>query len=380
VSGERAALVSMLMGYFPAQALYTAVHLGIAEQLAGRPMTADELAAAIGCDPGAMRRLLHALTVIGVAEQPQPEVFALTGTGDLLRADHPSSVRNYAMLFCGQQVWRAWGDLEYSVRTGKSSWERHYGPRFSEESVDLEFSDVFNAAMAEGAGRAAPAVIAAGRFGRFATVADLGGGRGTLLAAILTAHPGLRGILFDLPEALEGAAAVLGAAGVSDRCAIVAGDFFREVPGGADAYLLKSVIHDWDDERAVSILAHCRQVMPDAGTLLLVEPVAGLRPDHGDEFSLAYSDLNMLVCTSGRERTEEEFQRLLTAAGFTCQHIVPCPRSGYSIIEGTPLPLPAPLVQQRQFHRTACYRQPPALGGSRRRPRISGKYARRRSS
>jgi hypothetical protein len=196
-----------------------------------------------------------------------------------------------------------------------------------------EFAEVFNAAMAEGTARAAPAITAAGGFERFGTVADLGGGRGILLAAILAAHPGLRGILLDLPQALAGAADVLRAAGAADRCELVPGDFFSAVPAGADAYLLKSVIHDWDDERAAAILATVRAAMSPTARLLLAEPVMTDRPGRDDLFSVSYSDLNMLVCTSGRERTAGEYRDLLAAAGFAVQRIVPCPPTGYSVID-----------------------------------------------
>ena len=253
MSSDRGTLMSMLFGYFPPQVLHVAVCLGLADQLADGPRSAGDLAAATGCDPEALRRLLRALVVIGVLEQPEPErpeLFALTATGRLLRADDPASMRNYVLLFCGERVWQSWGDLEYSVRTGRSAWERRYGPPFGPDFMTPEFAAVFNGAMAEGTRRVAPAVIAAGGFERFGTIADLGGGHGVLLAAILAAHPGLRGILLDLPRALERAADALQAAGVADRCDIVPGDLFATAPGGADAYLLKSVIHDWDDEQA----------------------------------------------------------------------------------------------------------------------------------
>jgi hypothetical protein len=333
---ERNALMSMLFGYFPPQVLYVTARLGLADELAAGPRPAAELATATGCHPGALGRLLRALVVIGMLEQPdadEPDVFALTGTGQLLRADHPATMRNYVLLFCGEQVWQSWGDLEHSVRTGESAWERRYGPPFGPGFMTPEFSAVFNAAMAEGTAKAAPAVVAAGQFERYGTLADLGGGRGTLLAAILAAHPGLRGILVDLPRALEGAADVLRAAGADDRCEVVPGDFFAAVPGGADAYLLKSVIHDWDDERAAKILANVRAAMSPAAALLLVEPVMSGRPGQQDSFSVSYSDLNMLVCTSGRERTAGEFGDLLAGAGFTVRQITPCPPTGYSIIE-----------------------------------------------
>jgi O-methyltransferase domain len=271
-----------------------------------------------------------------VLEQPRPGAFTLTGLGELLRTGHPTSMRNYTLLFCGEQVWRAWGDLEYSVRTGKSAWERHYGPPFSDTFMRPEFASVFNAAMAEGTGRSAPAIVTAGDFGRFATIADLGGGRGALLAAILAAHPGVSGVLLDLPRGLEGADEMLASAGVLDRCTLVQASLFDPVPVEADAYLLKSVIHDWDDERAGSILANCRNAMPPGAALLLVEPVASEKPGEDGPFSVSYSDLNMLVCTSGRERTEPEFRRLLAGARFAVRKITPCPPTAYSILEAVP--------------------------------------------
>jgi O-methyltransferase domain len=337
---ERASLTSMLFGYFPAQALHVTVRIGLAERLAGGPLPAGELATATDCHAGALRRLLRALVVLGVLEQPdpfRPDVFALTGTGKLLTAGNPASMRNYVLLFCGEPVWQSWGDLEYSVRTGQSAWERRYGPQFGPGLAD-DVSAVFNAAMAEGTRKAAPAVIAAGGFERFGTIADVGGGCGILLAAILAAHPRLRGMLLDLPRALEGAADVLHAAGADDRCELVPGDFFAAVPGGADGYLLKSVIHDWDDERAGAILANCRAAMPPTATVMLVEPLVSDQPSRQDPFSVSYSDLNMLVCTSGRERTEGEFRDLLTAAGFAVRRIVPCPPTGYNLIEARPMP------------------------------------------
>jgi hypothetical protein len=334
-AAARAALQSMLFGYFPAQVLYVTARLALADHLADGPCTVARLAGDTGCDPGALLRLLRALVVIGVLGEPTKHTFTLTDKGQLLRAHHPVSMRNYALLFCGPQSWQSWGDLEYSVRTGKSAWERRYGPPFGEGHMDPEFSVVFNAAMAEGTKIAAPAVVAVGDFGRFGTVADLGGGSGILLAAILAAHPGARGILFDLPRAVDGADRVLADAGVTDRCEVVPGDFFAAVPGGADAYLLKSVIHDWDDDRAATILANCQAVMSPQATLLLVEPVTSV--EQPTSFSVSYSDLNMLVCTSGRERTGAEFRDLLTRAGFAARRIVSCPPTGYSIIEGYPL-------------------------------------------
>jgi hypothetical protein len=196
---------------------------------------------------------------------------------------------------------------------------------------------MFNRAMSEGTRDAAAALVGAHDFSAVATLVDVGGGDGTLLSTVLATTPGLRGVLFDTPVGLAGAGERLAAAGVADRCDVVAGDFFAEVPGGADAYVIKSVVHDWDDDRAATILANCRKAIAGRGTLLVVEPV--LPPTVQPSFEtlgVVMSDLNMLVCAGGRERTEAEFTALLAAAGFRLDTVVPLPPTNYRLLRASP--------------------------------------------
>ncbi|MGH3925747.1 MAG: methyltransferase, partial [Pseudonocardiaceae bacterium] len=226
---------------------------------------------------------------------------------------------------------------EYSVRTGRPAWERVTGlPAFEFLAQHPDQAATFNAAMADHTRSVAPTIIASYDFSRFGTLVDVGGGDGTLIAAILNGVPGLRGVLFDLPAGVEGAAKTLAAAGVADRCEVATGDFFTSVPDGADAYLLKSVIHDWDDERAVAILRSCRRAMPADGTILVVEPVLPAKVDSPEMTGTVMSDINMLVSTGGRERTEDQFRALSTAAGFQLTAIVG-EGANYRVIEGSPV-------------------------------------------
>ncbi|MFI0356826.1 methyltransferase [Actinomadura sp. 9N407] len=333
----RSPLLDMAFGYMPAQIVYTAAELRLADAMAAGPRTSTELAKETGTHAPSLRRLLRALASMGVVEQRGPDLFELTPVGAGLKSDDPASVRGLLRLFCGPEVWRSWGDLAETVRSGEPAWDRLLGmSSFEFMAENEELSATFNAAMAEHTRQVAPEIIAGYDFGRFGTIADLGGGDGTLLAAVLRAAPRARGILYDLPAGLKDAERVLSEAGVADRCEVVSGDFFEAVPEGADAYLLKSVIHDWNDERATAILSSCRKAMrPDARVLLVdfVMPPM-VTPENAGNIM---SDINMLVVLKGRERTEEEFRDLLAAAGLRLASMTPAlPGSGYRVIEAVP--------------------------------------------
>jgi hypothetical protein len=243
------------------------------------------------------------------------------------------------LLFCGEGAWRAWGDLLASVQTGEPAFERGSGEEpFQRFADDPEASAQFNQAMSEGTRRDAPGIIESYDFGRFQTLVDVGGGDGTLLAAILAATPSLRGVLFDIPSGLAEATKTLEAAGVGDRCQVVEGDFFESVPADADAYITKSVIHDWNDEQCVTILKNCRAAMADERKVLVVEPVLPLTVEPSfTRLGVIMSDLNMLLNTGGQERTEPEFASLLEAAGLRLENVIQLPKpSVYSIIEAVP--------------------------------------------
>ena len=336
VTGNRDRLIGMLFGFFPAQVLQTVARLDVAEHLADGPLPIGDLAARTGTDPDALYRLVRATSILGLVEL-DGDTATLTPDGALLRRGGPGSVGRLAMLFCGSQTWSCWGDLAESVRTGDNAWERLTGTStFAFFDADPELSDTFTEAMAEGTRAAAPAIVDHTDLSGVGTLADLGGGNGTLLAAYLGAHPELHGILFDGASGLGDAGDVLRAAGVAGRTETVAGDFFEAVPP-ADAYVVKSVLHDWDDERCLAILASVRAAIADDGVLLVVEPVVPTDPGTlAGRSTLLMSDLNMLVCTGGKERTHAEFDALFTRGGFRLESVTPCPPSGYSVLRARP--------------------------------------------
>jgi hypothetical protein len=343
-SNPREVLAPLLFGFFPTQVLHVGATLGLADRLTDGPLTSGELAAATGTHEPSLYRVLRALACFGVLAEPEPGTFALGPHARGLLTDDPLSLRHLVMLFAGHEVWRSWGELDVTVRTGETAWDRITGKTaFEFMAGDPEFQAMFNQAMSEGTRNAVPGIIEAGDFARFARVVDVGSGDGTLLAAILAAHPDLRGTVFDTHDGIQGETATLAGAGVADRGETVAGDFFASVPGGADAYVVKSVVHDWEDERAAAILANVRAAMPGAGTLLVVEPVMPDRPAASvDVMMMVMSDLNMLVCTGGKERTEAEFRALLAATGFDLRRITPVPGpTNFNVVEAVPTP-PSP--------------------------------------
>ncbi|MGH3647545.1 MAG: methyltransferase [Micromonosporaceae bacterium] len=325
--------LGILFGFATTQIVYVAVRLGVPELLADGARSGEELAEATGAHAPSLRRLLRGLASHGIVSEPEPDRYALTLGGQLLRTE---VTRSAILLFGAEQMWRAWGELEYSVRTGKPSFDKLTGASsFEYFAAHPEQSELFQRAMSSHTAEVAPEIVAGYEFASLATLVDVGGGDGTLLAAILHAVPTLQGVLYDAAAGLAAAPARLRAAGVADRCEVVAGDFFATVPPGGDGYLLKSVIHDWDDARATRILENCRLA---GGTVLVVEPVLPPGPVTAspEQAYLALSDLNMLVNTGGRERTEAEFRALYAAAGLD---LVAVHEAGdYRILEGTPAP------------------------------------------
>lgn len=326
-------LMDLARGYQRSQALAVAAELGIADLLTG-PRTAGELAAATGTDATALYRLLRALASIGVFHEDPGCTFRLTPMGELLRRDHPCSVDPAVRMFCADYQWRSWGELAYSVRTGQNALAHVLGTDVWEHRRrEPRDGEVFDAAMRTMATAYAPAVLAAHDFGAYPVVADVGGGTGAILAAILRAHPGARGVLAELPEVLARSAKHLAAAGVADRVDLVACDFFDAVPSGADAYVLVRVLHDWGDDDAARILRRVREATGPAGRLLVVDAVVGAP---NEDPPTAFLDLMMLVSAGGRERTGPEWRELLAAAGFRLAGIVPA-GPGRSVIEAVPV-------------------------------------------
>jgi len=333
----QAVLYHLATGHYVSRALDVAARLGIADLLKDGPRTADELAAATDTHAPSLRRVLRLLVSRGVFSEAESGAFALTSLGECLREGVPGGVRAMVRLFTGARTQDAWANLEYCVRTGEPAFrKRGIVDHFAEMARDPEGTAVFDAAMADFTKIAAIAVAACYDFSALRTLVDVGGGNGALLLGVLDAHPHLHGVVFDQEHAAARARTHIADRGLAARCQALGGDFFAAVPSGGDAYLLKHVIHDWDDERATTILRNCRRAMAATGTVLIVE---GIYPPRVDESlasrGAAANDVNMLVNTGGRQRSEEEFRSLFAAAGFALTRIVPTPIN-VSVIEGIP--------------------------------------------
>ncbi len=322
----------MAIGYRVSRALYVVAQLGIADLLKDGPKSAEALAAATQNNADALYRLLRALASLGVFAETGPREFALTPLSDVLRSDVPNSVRSVVLFLVEDLHWDAYKDLQHSVRTGQPAFDHVFGQSMREYvSEHPEASLLVDQATAAFSNSLGPAIAQAYNFSRFQTIMDVGGGNGTLLAAILKKHVFPRGILFDVPQVIEQArAAALLPEGRSES---IAGDFFEMIPSGAGAYLFKNVIHDWPDDKALAILQKCHGAMAGAGKLLLVEQV--IPPDSSRHIS-KMGDIEMLVMQNGRERTEKEFQQLLADAGFQLNRIVPT-KAQISILEALPV-------------------------------------------
>jgi SAM-dependent methyltransferase len=329
-------LYQMAIGHYVSRALHLAAKLGIADLLAGGTRDASDLAGATATHAPSLRRVLRLLASVGVFDEQADGRFALTPLGQALRGDVPFSSRASVMLFAGVGIQDSWKELEYCVRTGQPSFRKHSpnGDAFS--NMDAEQTRVFDEAMASFAPATAAAIAAAYDFSKVGTLVDVGGGNGALLIGLLGAQPQLRGVVFDRPEAAERARKKVHEAGLESRCQVVAGDFFDAVPGGADAYILKHVIHDWPDEQATAILRNCRAALKPGARLLIAEGVYPPRIDRSLESrGAAANDVNMLVVAGGRQRSEAEFRSLYEGAGFALTRIVDT-EARLSLIEGVP--------------------------------------------
>ncbi len=327
-----ARIMQLATGYQISQALHVVAQLGVADFLKDGPQSAEELAKATHTNADALYRILRALASLEVFAEAGPRRFALTPLSESLRSDVPGSLRYLVLFIADNMHWAVFQNLEHSVQTGQPAFDHVFGQKVFEYLGERpRESLLFDQAMAALSGSIGPAVAEAYDFSEFQTITDVGGGNGALLAAILNEHSRPRGILFDLPHAIEHArAAGLLPAGRSE---LAVGDFFESIPAGADAYVFKSIIHDWPDDKARTILQICRRAISSTGKLLLVEML--IPPDGSPDFS-KFLDLEMLAIASGRERTEDEFRQLLASAGFRLDRIVPT-RSSFLIIEGSPV-------------------------------------------
>ncbi|MGW6564442.1 methyltransferase [Streptomyces sp. NPDC054975] len=333
---DRGLIVQLAFGSMASQTLRAALRLGVFDLIGDSRRPAAEVAADAGAEHQPMTRLLRALAGLGLMEEHEPDAFRVTTAGALLDSGRPDSLVSFARMFTDPAIVRAWDGLDSSVRTGGIAFDAVFGTDFfSHLGRHPELSADFNAAMSQASEETAAALPHAYDFGRFTSVTDVGGGDGSVLAGVLAAHPALTGVLHDTKDGLAQAPKTLDRHGVAHRCSLAPGDFFRSVPGGSELYLLKSVLHDWSDDQAVTILGHCREVLPPGGRVLIVEPVlpevvgTGAAAHAADGGITYLSDLNMLVNLGGRERTRKDFEEV-------------CHRAGLSVVSVTPLVEAAP--------------------------------------
>jgi hypothetical protein len=334
--GERARFDSIIWNSFVPHILHSLVSLGIVELLAAGAASVEQLAERSGSHAPSLYRLLRvavSMRIVGL----DGDVFVLTEAGQLLRSGVPGSVRNSILLYGDAERRRPWGELANSVRTGRDAVREIFGQDYFDRlSAHPEQAGIFNDTMAEISRSVAQALgkLDVAWHGR---IADVGGGSGALLAGVLAANPQTLGLVYDTESGSRGADAQLTAAGVRDRCEIVCGDFFESVPDGCDAYLLKHIVHDWDDVRATTVLKRCRESMTANAKLYLIESVVPTDPTAFDTAMLV-RDLNMLINLPGRERTAPEFAELLAASGLKLMDVTPLPSPGrpYSLLSALP--------------------------------------------
>ncbi len=321
-------MMQMITGYWVSRCLYVAAKLEIPDLVSEKPMTIEQIAEATGSHAPSLYRVLRALASIGVFREDENGYFHLTPMAEILTSSHPQSLRQLTVMF-GEETYYSWSELLHNVTTGENAFQHVYGEEFFPYlAKNPESSHIFNEAMTDYIAQTHFAVVETYDFSGITKLADIGGGNGTLLTLILNKYPNMQAILFDQPHVIEEAKTHM-PAHLHERCEMVGGDFFQSVPTGADAYLLSSIVHDWDVERGIQILRNVRAAMQSGDKLLLVETVLAERnqPDFGKLL-----DLTMLTVTGGLERTAAEYGEVLTQTGFDMQRVVSTASPG-SIVE-----------------------------------------------
>ncbi len=321
-------LIQMSRAFVVPRTICAAAQLGLADQLAAGPKSAAELAGPMRAHAPSLHRFMRALAGLGILTERREQRFALTPLGEALKTGAPGSAR--ATLLVADWWQSCFEHLVYSIQTGKAGFEKVHGMSLFEYlSKHPDSASLFSETMVGLHSQEPPAVAAAYDFSSFNTVVDVGGATGNMLAAILTRHEGPRGVLFDLPHVVTDAPALLAAKGISDRVTVEVGDFFKSVWAGGDAYVLSHILHDWSEDQCITILTHVRKAIKSGGRLLIVEMVlpAGDTPHPGKML-----DIGMLVVTGGQERTEAEYDLLLSKAGFRLTRVVPT-NSAVSVVE-----------------------------------------------
>lgn len=327
-------VAQMLTGYWVSQMVYVAAKLDLAGLLQAGPRSSDDLAQSTRTHPRSLYRLLRGLASLGVFAEGQSRLFSMTPKAEALLEGAPGSQRAMALM-TGEEHYLSWSELLHCVETGQTGFEKIYNMRpFDYLPLHPEQGAIFDAAMTSVHGRESPAALAAYDFSTIGVLADIGGGNGSLISATLEKHCKLRGILFDMPSVIERSRANIKQAGLDARCQCLAGNFFESVPSGADAYMLRHIIHDWDDAESTTILRNCRNALGTnpTGRVLVLETVI---PPGNDPMFGKLLDLNMLVIPGGLERTETEYRELFAVSGFRLNRIVPT-TTEISVIEGLP--------------------------------------------
>ena len=324
-------LMQMLFGLTTSRAIGVAAELCIADRLKDGPKSSEELAGQAGVHARSLYRVLRACASIGVFSEDNEKRFSLTPLAEPLLSDVPGSLRAFAVMFTTDWQYQTWADLPFSVKTGKPAFDKVFGmPMFEYFWTNQKAGKEFNEAMTSNSAFASEAVLNSYDFSTASTVIDVGGGHGLLLASVLKKYPHLTGILFEVPAIAEEAKGLIDANGIGDRCERISGDFTKSVPAGGDIHILKHIIHDWNDEQCITILANCRKAIAPGGKVLVVEMVL----PEGNEPSIGkLLDLEMLLFLPGCERTEAEYQALFDKAGLEVSRVLPTP-SPFSIIEG----------------------------------------------
>jgi hypothetical protein len=328
----REQLTQMVTGCWVTQMLYVAAKLELADRLADRPRLVSELAQETGSHEASLYRLLRALASVGVFAEGADQHFQMTEMAEFLRTGHPQSLHAAVLMSGGTQ--QIWSELFHSIRTGQSGFEKVRGkPWFDYLGDNDAEASVFDQTMVSTYGGENAAIAISYDFNAFQEIVDVGGGIGSHLRGILRLHRQPKGVVFDLPHVVERTAEYLASHGMAERCRTVAGSFFETIPAGADAYILRHIIHDWDDEKSAVILDGIRRVIPPEGKLLVIESV--IEPGNKPAF-VKLLDLAMLVFLGGQERTELEYRKLFATSGFELTKVVPTP-AGVHILEAVPV-------------------------------------------
>lgn len=323
----------MLYGGLIQKSISAVAKLGIADYLSGEPQSISELAEATNTHENSLYRVLRMLAGLGIFKETTNRMFELTPSGELLGSDHPDSLWNFAIMMGEDWLWKNWNEMMYSLETGLTAQEKVHGSgSFDFFTGNREAGRIFNLAMTDISKPDVPAIVEAYDFSEIETLVDIAGGQGKLLAGIIKANPTVKGILFDLPPVIEDARELIQQEEMEQKIEPKSGNFFKSIPGGADAYILKHIVHDWDDEHCLKILKNIRNAMNPDGRILICEMVV---PDGNAPSPAKLLDLQMLLTAGGRERTKEEFDELFTGAGFRLSEIY-LTKTPTCIIEGRP--------------------------------------------